>query len=323
MIFPQDVHRLIQNKNRIAGDNKIQLIIVLFVLGNVFGFFGLYFLVSFIAPGAPLSVVIIIQLIILVIIGIFVFRFAIFDENSKKREYQGQQSDSFTRYMYIRKDNITKARNDIKVYEYADGSTMFAVELRFGSNDDAKASGTSQFYKDFMQLVAMYGFETRAIVKSENFRTSQEFLHYMDVLNAIDDVNMRRTLLLMADTIFDLSYELSNVDSVYFLVRSVYNYQKSDLELLLRGFTKLLKNSLTAFRSVKFLEFDDLLELYRDFYGIAAIDLAMMKAISLASDITEDFSNVIRILNLTGDTGHVYNTKHSDDLVSVSEQKLN
>lgn len=74
----------------------------------------------------------------------------------------------------------------------------------------------------------------------------------MDVLNAIDDVNMRRTLLLMADTIFDLSYELSNVDSVYFLVRSVYNYQKSDLELLLRGFTKLLKNSLTAFRSVKF-----------------------------------------------------------------------
>ena len=53
MIFPQDVHKLIQNKNRIAGDNKIQLIIVLFVLGNVFGFFGLYFLVSFIAPGAP------------------------------------------------------------------------------------------------------------------------------------------------------------------------------------------------------------------------------------------------------------------------------
>ena len=225
--------------------------------------------------------------------------------------------------MYIRKDNITKAQNDIKVYEYADGSTMFAVELRFGSNDDVKASGTSQFYKDFMQLVAMYGFETRAIVKSENFRTSQEFLHYMNVLNAIEDVNMRRTLLLMADTIFDLSYELSNVDSVYFLVRSVYNYQKSDLELLLRGFTKLLKNSLTSFRSVKFLEFDDLLELYRDFYGIATIDLAMMKAVSLASDITEDFSNVIRILNLTGDTGHVYNTKHSDDLVSVSEQKLN
>ena len=102
MIFPQDVHKLIQNKNRIAGDNKIQLIIVLFVLGNVFGFFGLYFLVSFIAPGAPLSVVITIQLILLVIIGVFVFRFAIFDENSKKREYQGQQSDSFTRYMYIR-----------------------------------------------------------------------------------------------------------------------------------------------------------------------------------------------------------------------------
>ena len=48
-----------------------------------------------------------------------------------------------------------------------------------------------------------------------------------------------------------------------------------------------------------------------------------MKAVSLASDITEDFSNVIRILNLTGDTGHVYNTKHSDVLVSVSEQKLN
>lgn len=323
MIFPEDVHKLIQDKSRIAGDNKIQLIIVLFVLGNVFGFLGLSFLMSFIVPDATMGVTVTIQLIILVIIGIFVFRFGIFDENAKKREYQGQQSDSFTRYMYIRKDAITKAQNNVNVFEYSDGSAMFAVEFRFGSNDDAKARGTSQFYMDFLKLVSMYGFESRTIIKSEDFRTSQEFKHHMDIINAIDDVDTRRTLLMMANTIFDMSYELSNVDTVYVLVRSVYNYQKADLELLLRGFIKLLEDSFTAFRSIQFLAFDDLLELYRDFYGIAAIDLAMMKAVTLASDITEDFNSVIKILSLTGESGKSYNTKNSENLVTISEQKLN
>lgn len=323
MIFPQDVHKLIQDKNRIAGDNKVQLIIVLFVLGNVFGFFGLSFVLSFIVPEATLSVTLTIQGILLVIIGIFVFRFAIFDENAKKREYQGQQSDSFTRYMYIRKDAITKAQNNINVYEYSDGSAMFAVEFRFGSNDDSKARGTSQFYMDFLKLISMYGFESRTLIMSEDFRTSKEFQHHMDTINAIEDVDTRRTLLMMSNTIFDLSYELSNVDSVYVLVRSVYNYQKADLELLLRNFVKLIEDSFTAFRSISFLEFDQLLELYRNFYGIAAIDLAMMKTVTLAVDISEDFNNVIKILSLTGESGKTYNTKHTENLVSVSEQKLN
>lgn len=323
MIFPQDVHKLIQDKSRIAGDNKVQLVIVIFVLGNLFGFFLLSFLLSFVIPENSVKAAITIQIIILIIVGIFVFRFVIFDENSKKREYQGQQSDSFTRYMYIRKDNITEIQDEVYAFEYADGSALFATEFRFGSNDDSKAAGTRKFYEDVMKLVAQYGFEVRWIVGSEDFRTSKELQHHLDLINAIDDVSMRNTMLTMTNKVLDVSLKLSNVDCVYMLVRSVYNYQKSDLEMLLRTFNKIIADSYTAFRDIRFLDFSAVLELYRYFYGIAAIDLAMMKSISLASDISDDFSSVIQVLSMHGESGKTYTNKSSDDLVKISEKSLN
>lgn len=323
MIFPQDVHKLIQDKSRIAGDNKVQLIIVIFVAGNIFGFLALSFILSFIMPANSTKAAIIIQSILLVIIGIFVFRFLIFDENSKKREYQGQESDSFTRYMYIRKDNITQMPGGVSAFEYADGSSLFAVEYRFGSNDDSKAAGTKKFYEDVMNLVAQYGFEIRWIVGSEDFNTSKEFQHHIDLINNIEDVSMRSTMLMMTNTILEVSKELCNVDCVYMLVKSVYNYQKSDLELLLRGFNKLIADSYTAFRAISFLDFNAVLELYRYFYGIAAIDLAMMKSISLASDISDDFSTVIQVLSMKGESGKVYSNKSTDKLVTIKESSLN
>ena len=323
MIFPQDVHKLIQDKNRIAGDNKVQLVVVIFVLGNIIGFFALSFLMSFITPENSFRATIIVQSIILIIVGIFVFRFVIFDENSKKREYQGQASDSFTRYMYIRKDNVTEIQDGVNAFEYADGSSLFAVEFRFGSNDDGKAAGTKKFYVDMMHLVAQYGFEVRWIIGSEDFNTSKELQHHIDLINAIENVTMRSTMLMMTNKILDVSRELCNVDCVSMLVRSVYNYQKSDLELLLRAFNKLIVDSFTAFRDIRFLDFNAVLELYRYFYGIAAIDLAMMKSISLASDISEDFSAVIQTLAMKGESGKTYVNKSIDKLITIKESQLN
>lgn len=323
MIFPLDVHKAIQDKSRIAGDNKIQLIIVLFVLGNVVGFFLLSFLMSFIMPENSVRAALIVQSILLVVIGIFVFRYMIFDENSKKREYQGQQSDSFTRYMFIRKDNITKTNDGINIFEFANGTSVFALQFRFGSNDDVKAKGTVKFYEELLKLISMYGFESRCIDASEDFRTSKEFQHHIDMVNQIEDVTMRNTMLMMTDTIMEESYKLSNVDCVYVLVRSVYNYQKSDVELLLRNVIKLIGDSYTAFRSIEFMDFQDVLELYRYFYGIAAIDLAMMKTVSLAADVTEDFANVIKVLSVKGESGKSYVNTSVDDLVTIREKPLN
>lgn len=323
MIFPQNVHKMIQDKSRISGDNKIQLITVLFTVGNFLCFFLLQFIMSFIAPGTSLKVIIGIQLVIVMIVSVFVFRFVIFDENSKKLEYKGQQSDSFIRYMNLRKDNITKMQDGVNVFEYTDGTSMFAVELRFGSNDDSKAAGTAEFYSNFMKIIALYGFESRCIVGSEDFSTSSEFQHHLDLINSIEDVEMRRTMLLMTDTIVEESQKSSHVDCVYIFVRSTYNYQNAELDQLLRSFIKQIGESYTAFRQIKFLEFNDMIELFRYFYGIDVVDLSSMKAISLASDIHENFNNVIKILSLSGESGKVYSTKNINSLVSVKEKQIN
>ena len=323
MIFPQDVHKLIQNKGKIAGDNKVQLFVVIFVLGNFFGFFGILLLFNTFIPTAPLGAAIAIHLMVAAMVLVFVFRHFIFDENAKKEEYQGQQADSFTRYMTIRKNNVQELENGVNVFEYVDGSSLFALEFRFGSNDDEKAAGTQKFYKDFMQLVATYGFESRAIVNAENFRTSSEYYHFNDVINRNEDRNMRRIMTVMSDAIFDVSESESNVDKVTFFVHSLYSYQKADVEIMLRALISMLNSSYTAFRAVKFLTFKELIAFYQEFYGIAAIDLAMMKTVSLASDITENFAAYIQVLSLRGSSGKTYVAKKPESLLKIRERKLN
>ena len=106
MIFPQDVHKVITQTNKIKGENEWRLYVLLTVIGGGFLFFIIDFLLGNLF-GAGLGVTILVFLVIALAIGFLVFRFKIFDEDAKKKEYEGQESDSFAKYMWLRKDTHT------------------------------------------------------------------------------------------------------------------------------------------------------------------------------------------------------------------------
>lgn len=324
MIFPQDVHKIIQNKNTIAGDNKVQLYIVLFVLGNVGGFFGLQVLFAYIAPEIPGTVAIIIQLIILAFVMTLVFRFAIFDENDKKKEHEGQQTDSFAKYMYLRKDlhnEVEVFENKVNVFEFVNGSAMCVIEFRFGGNDDKLAKGTEQLYEQMFKCIGEYFFESRCYVMPENFLTSKEYKTHIDSINQIEDIVARRTMMSVTDEIMKMSQMYSCTDSVYVVIRSTTNYQRADLENMLKQLINIFSKNVHAFRSITFLSLSPLLEFLRDFYGIEAIDLGMMKTIELAEDISIDFARLVKVYSLTSETGKTYKVSHND-IFSIKEREL-
>lgn len=326
MIFPEDVYKRVQNQRKIVAENKIQLIITVTVVGNLACFLGLTVAFKIFLGITDIRVVLLAQALIMLAIGVACFRFFVFNEDEKKAETDAYESDSFAKYMNIRKDVKTQFEineNKVNVFEYTNGCSVAVLELRFGSNDDVHAIATRGLYKQLLHTIGVYGFEHRIIDIKENFTSSIEYKKHVARLNAIKDKEIRQVNMEMLDSVLSENEAHSKVDCLYMMIKSPSSYQKDDLEALLREIIKILATNASAFRSITFLDISQLLEFYREFYKIAAIDLSMMKTIELAKDIDEEFIKVVALVEMSGKSGKLYkSSKVESDLIKVSERKI-
>ena len=326
MIFPHDVNKYVSEQRRVAGENRTQLIIVLFVVGN----FAAFLLLHYVVVGLLMlsgTVATVIQVVLLLIVGTIVFRFGIFDENEKRRESEGADSDTFARFMDIRKDNVdtfSVGKQQIHAFEYSNGNVVAIMEFKFGANDAARSKATTILYQSVFHSILSYGFIARLIDSTENFRTSDELARHRARLNKISDPELRKNNFVITNAILDAGEKLCNVDIIYVMIQSRSLNQKDDLEPLVRELNRILENNATAFRHVRYLDTAGMLEFFRDFYKIDAIDLSMMKTIALSQDLNEDFANVVSVYSVAGRSGRVYRTKRSQDVdkIKIEERKI-
>lgn len=323
MIFPFDVNHVVTESNKAFGENKGQTILVIFVFGSLLLLVGSYYLLS-IVLGFPIILTILIYVIALIITAILIFRFVIFDENEKKRESDSSDGDSFAKYMWLRAD--IQAHYDIgnecvNVYEFVNGSVMCILELRFGSNSTDKANATKRLNETLIQIANDNNLESRIIDTQENFRNSAEFRQFTKSMNSLDDKQAAKNLMIISDAIMEESYRQCNVDVVYVMLRTLNSYQHTDLEVALRQILGQIKTEVGAYRSIHFLELQELLEFYREFYGIAAIDLTMMRTVSLAEQITDEFNDVISVLQLKSQSSRIFSS--ADKVITEEINKLN
>lgn len=324
MIFPLDVQKRAEDANRMVGENKKQLIITIFVISNFAAFFALRYV--FMIAGLNTNYGIPVQIVAMGVIGVYVFRFGIFKEDEKRREYKEKDSDSFARYLALRKDNVKEydyKNEKLNIFEYVNGSVTATLEFRFGSNDNSKAKGTRDFYKDILHVISLYRFESRITIDSENFGDSEEFKRYIAEINKIEDPILRKSNMAIAEEALKLTDTYGNVDVVRISISSKGGYKLDDLQMLLKEIFNIITSSNTAFRSIHSLSLTELMEFYREFYGISAIDLTMMKTIDLANEIQDEFVNMIETVMLKGASGKVYsNMKEVNGLFTVKEKKL-
>lgn len=322
MIFPHDVNKVVQDSKKIAGQNKTQAIIILVVLGSVVSFFAIDYIFGTVL-GTGLGFSIIVFLILWAIIGVMIFRFVIFDEDLKKREFEGADSDSFAKYMWLRKDihkDSRLGREMVSVFEYTNGSSVCVLELRFGSNDDQKAEGTTALYARFMAIAAENNLESRIIISPEDFKNSREFKQQIAAINAIKDSRASKNVMMINNAIIDASCECCNVDVIYFMLKTRSNHQRADLELALRRVFSIMTHNISAFRSIHFLDVQELMEFLRTFYGIAAIDLSMMRTMELADTVTSEFDNVVKLLRVHTVSGKTFDTE--EQIFSIDEKRV-
>lgn len=315
MIFPRDVNKRIKDKQKVAGDNQVQLFLTFFVLANVFGFFILDW-VNGTFLGGGLWLTLTLMVVLDVLIGVFVFRFFIFDETAKLREFQGTEGDSFAKYMKVRKDvvhSIDTQKGAISVTEFNNGSMAFTLQLKFGSNDDFLAHRTQKLFQSMYSIAHSYDFETRTVISSEDFVRSKEYHKYVESINGIQDKMLKNSLIALSEASMKRHQELCNTACIYFTVKSVRNYQRADLEDVLKNYLKLFQESVTALRSIQFLNNEELLDFFTEFYGVGAIDLSTTQAIELSKDLDETYNTVVKLYSLKDEDSNVYET--SDDFV--------
>lgn len=276
-----------------------------------------FFLLQYILVGmfgAPMWLVVALQIAITLGVGTLVFRFVIFKEDEKIKEFSGYDNDSFTKFLHFKKDNVHKfefADKHVNVFEYDNGTAMATICLKFGSNNNYKASQTKQMLEQIFKNLCNFNMEFRTISAAENFRNSAEFAKFIRTMNNVENKKLAAYVLTVTNNIVEISYEECNTDVLYICIKTMSSYQIDELEQMLRNIISILKSHANSFRSVEFLDLKQVTEFYKEFYTVEAIDLAMMRAIDIASDIDENYQKIVHIHSLYGEN-KIYRTAKAD-----------
>lgn len=325
-MYPIDVNKKVRNASKLSGSDKRVVFVQLFFLLSAVCFFILRLIFKNFLGITSFVPLIILQLVISITVGTIVFRFLIFDENEKIQEYKNSEHDSFAKYMYLKKDSHSEQimeNKKVHLFEYINGTATCTIAFKFGATDDYRASQTKRVLQEIFHVILLNGFEVRTVSEPESFEYSKEVKRHIDTINATKDKDLALHLKSITNNILVESRERSNVDMIYLTIRTLSNYQKYDLESTIRNIINIIYSNYTAFRSVEFLDLDEILEFYRGFYNIKAIDLAMMRAIDLSEDLDKEYEALVKLYSLHSEDNHVFVLDNSiADVVTVNERRI-
>ena len=287
MIFPIDVHKRALNSRKLAASDRNTVIMQVFVVANIACFFILkYVFTTLLGMGTIWAVIA--QIVLFISIGIALFRFVIFNEDEKLQEMRNADSDSFAKYIQVRKEGETEIEvnnQKVNIFEYVNGQVFFTMLFRYGSNDDAKANNTKKIFQKIFNAVGNYNFVFRTAIGTENFANSLEFKRHIQKRNKIQDKNLALYLKRATNEALKMTEEECNTE-------------------------------------VKLLNLEELLEFYRWFYRIEAIDAAMMKALDLSNELEETYSNIVSVYRYHSKDGSTFKSQALDSEFQLKERSI-
>jgi hypothetical protein len=312
MLFPQDVNKIVSNASKLGGGEKVRLVIGGTIVANFL--IAITVIPFFQSLGVSWIYPLSIQIFLMVFIGIFIFRIFVFKEDEKILEYDQKMKDSFSKYYYLRNldslEPLKVRKISVPVFEFDNGSLMTVIRFRFGSNDDKKAKLNRNALTEVYRILGGNGLEFRQIVSKENFSETQEAKRYLEDLSRISDKKLAKTMLDIAQNLYNLSDLYSNVDVIYLEIRTKYSYQRHEFdEVLERVFEALQENS-AGFKEVTPLDKKELLNFFRDFYGLEAIDLSLMR-VREETSLEDIRTMLVEVYQLVDSEGRVFTNKDS------------
>lgn len=313
MVYPISVHKQAQKAGKVTQSDMMRFGTTLFIMLSV----GLFFLLQWILKvylGASMWLALLITLLIAAIIGSVLLRYFVFDEPTRVQEYENQSNDSFAKYVFTRKDIVNPIDvhgEECQCFEFTDGSQVCVLQFRYGSNDDTKAAETLRQLEKCFAVLGEENMPFRTISMREDFSDSVECDNIIRHCNSIEDKKLARHLLSVANNVLTEVQRQGNVITLYLMICPKANYHLADLEAVLRKVFAVLQSSPNAFRSIECLNQQQLLKLYKDFYGLETIDLSTMRVLELSNDTKESFGKVVSLYKMQTESGKTLVNKNA------------
>lgn len=318
--YPNDVDKITQKAGTVSDNEKVTTFLALFFMANV----GLFMILPRIVTkmGGNVIIAFIVQLLLNLVFGTTIFRFFIFKENDRIKEYKSYNQDAFSKYFKIGKEPVmqidVEGYGPVDVFGFTDnGMYLVALHLRYGSNNNVKDKKTKEALQEMFKVLCRANLGYTIVYSDEVFRESVEFKNYMRKINkGVYKDNMLR--------IFNYALETSGRSSVTattILISTLRKHQIYELNTTLANLLNLANSNFNAFRSAEFLTFNQFIEFARDYYGLEVIDLSMIKSLDGAKYMISDYIDRVKVYKIKTNRSRYKNSKVVDEkIVTVSKE---
>lgn len=137
----------------------------------------------------------------------------------------------------------------------------------------------------------------------------------MDKVSGIENKKLAKSMLNITKNLFDMSDLYSNIDVLYLMIRTKYGYQRYGLEDVLSKIITLLDNNITAFKSYEALDKKAMLDFLKNFYGLEAIDLSLMRVRDVSPE--EVSRGAVEVYQLVDRDGRVFHNKSTSKAIRL------
>lgn len=308
VFFPNDVDSTSEKAGGVSEKEKNGVFFAIWGLLNFFAVFTVPTFMQNLGVGLFGSILLII-VINLILIGV-IFRYVVFDENKKAKEYNAHTSDSFSRFFKVNKNVVdtmeVRGYGEAEFFQYVNGHNLVVMRFRYGSADDEKVANTKYAYERIYNILSRNNLEHKLLSSNENFRESKEYRRYKQRLNNSPYKEMAMRIF---EEVMYYTDNYSNVTANTLIIRTTSKGQMLDLPRVLAEIVRLVDRTNTSIRSTEFLNFKEFMEFIREYYGLEAIDLAKLK------DIEQNPAELNRILKEVG----LFEIRTIDDRVKTSK----
>ncbi|GHU54622.1 hypothetical protein AGMMS49975_15280 [Clostridia bacterium] len=262
--------------------------------------------------GIPLVVLILAQVVLYLFVCLQLFRFMVYREQDRDMD----ETDLFAPYYKIR-PNVVRVKSPVAEYdlfEVENNSYFAAMCLKFGMNNEQRAEQTEQFLTKAQDMAAERGLRYRFVVMNENFVESEEASRMLRKANAVGEPLLRATQLAVYNEVLNFAERRGSALCIYMMVYASSAYNKDDLvdviTQVVSHFRKVQES--TAIRELEFLGGGKLLEMFKRFYAMAAIDLSLSKIQYNA--VNSDILKSILVYRIVSADGRVFKNEVFDKI---------
>lgn len=278
---------IVNNRGVMSSETKREFMRTGLILGAI-ALLGISFYVCHAVLHLPFIWAIVAFGIIGIAVGIFIFRFVIFDEDAKLAEYDDRGNESFARFLNVRSDvshPFTFEKETYNIYEKLDGKPFVILEVSFGANDEMRARNMRAVFKSLARKCCDYNFTVQCSVLPENFSNNENYQNYLNVLNTIESQALRGTAVSIAQAVLEETESKCNVNQVYFTLTASTMADLYDMQRVLPQILDEMLHSRSAVRSCKALSLTEILEFYKRFYHVPVIDHNLLQSSRIADNM--------------------------------------